>query len=384
MAACERAKREASCRGHREEDLRQDRAALTAFYHATGGPQWTASENWLSDAPLSAWHGVDVGSCLVDLPLGGVVSLNLEENNLAGQLPAALGSLTSLWVLNLSRNGLTGTIPPELANLGVLGELNLSHNDLTGEIPPGLGDLRILERIDLSHNRLSGQIPRDLSIGDEGPFPGGRHLFLNDNQLTGPLPESFNFLLDLDELRLGGANRFSGCIPNGLRTRGAVRDDLTTLGLFHCEDHEKAVLMSLYHATGGPNWTNSDNWPRNYPWPLPPGRYPDAGPPLDTWYGVETDHHTGRVTALRLEDNGLVGELPTGLSRLPELKFLYLAGNDLSGEVTPFLEELSDVLIIELEGNDRLTGCLPGLWPHLLTGLDLPPCDDEPRLSEDP
>ena len=35
-----------------------DRAALIALYEATGGPNWKKSENWLSDAPLSDWHGV--------------------------------------------------------------------------------------------------------------------------------------------------------------------------------------------------------------------------------------------------------------------------------------------------------------------------------------
>ena len=35
-----------------------DREVLEAFYHATGGPDWFASTNWLSDEPLSEWYGV--------------------------------------------------------------------------------------------------------------------------------------------------------------------------------------------------------------------------------------------------------------------------------------------------------------------------------------
>ena len=42
-----------------------DRSVLTAFYHATGGADWTNSEGWLSDGPLDEWHGVatDVQGC---------------------------------------------------------------------------------------------------------------------------------------------------------------------------------------------------------------------------------------------------------------------------------------------------------------------------------
>ena len=35
-----------------------DRAALVVLYHATDGPNWDSSRNWLSDRPLGEWHGV--------------------------------------------------------------------------------------------------------------------------------------------------------------------------------------------------------------------------------------------------------------------------------------------------------------------------------------
>ena len=37
----------------------RDRAALVALYEATEGPNWVNSENWLTDAPLGDWYGVD-------------------------------------------------------------------------------------------------------------------------------------------------------------------------------------------------------------------------------------------------------------------------------------------------------------------------------------
>ena len=39
----------------------QDRAALIALYEATDGPNWVDAENWLTDAPLGDWYGVDAG-----------------------------------------------------------------------------------------------------------------------------------------------------------------------------------------------------------------------------------------------------------------------------------------------------------------------------------
>ena len=35
-----------------------DRAVLAAFYHATDGKKWTNNANWLTEAPIGAWHGV--------------------------------------------------------------------------------------------------------------------------------------------------------------------------------------------------------------------------------------------------------------------------------------------------------------------------------------
>ncbi len=36
-----------------------DRTALVALYNATDGPNWVDNTNWLTDAPLGEWYGVD-------------------------------------------------------------------------------------------------------------------------------------------------------------------------------------------------------------------------------------------------------------------------------------------------------------------------------------
>ena len=62
-----------------------DRAALVAFYRATGGNGWDRKDNWLSDAPVWQWYGVDANL------QGRVVQLRILQNNLRGKIPSQLG-----------------------------------------------------------------------------------------------------------------------------------------------------------------------------------------------------------------------------------------------------------------------------------------------------
>lgn len=108
--------------------IETDRAALEALYTATDGANWTDSTNWLTDAPLSAWHGVTTDDA------GRVTGLDLRDNGLTGAIPDALGSLAQLEELNLSWNSLTGSIPDALGSLTKLVVLSLWHNGLTGSV----------------------------------------------------------------------------------------------------------------------------------------------------------------------------------------------------------------------------------------------------------
>jgi Leucine-rich repeat (LRR) protein len=59
----------------------------------------------------------------------------MESNNLAGSIPAELGSLPALNDLRLNSNNLTGSIPAELGNLSSLATLLLASNELSGVVP---------------------------------------------------------------------------------------------------------------------------------------------------------------------------------------------------------------------------------------------------------
>ena len=205
-----------------------DFEVLAALYGATGGPTWTDSTNWTTDAPLGEWYGVTTNAD------GRVTSLDLRGNKLTGPIPEALGGLSNLEWLNLGANGLTGPIPEVLGGLSNLQVLNLGSNELTGPIPEVLGGLSNLTSLDLGANGLTGPIPEALgglsnlewlNLGSNeltGPIPevlGGLSnlvwLSLSNNALTGPIPDALGRLSNLQVLNLG-SNELTGPIPEVL------------------------------------------------------------------------------------------------------------------------------------------------------------------------
>ena len=136
-----------------------DRAALVAFYHATGGDNWEENENWLTDAPLGDWYGINT------VRGGRVVDLDLGRNDLTGHIPPELGELSELESLELGGNLLTGTLPPELGELSKLEYVELDGNLLTGSITARVGKAR--QHDPLFYRRQLSD--RDNTTGDREP-----------------------------------------------------------------------------------------------------------------------------------------------------------------------------------------------------------------------
>jgi len=61
-----------------------DKAVLIALYNATNGTEWNSS--WDLNAAVDTWHGVKLEN-------ERVVEINLQFNNLNGELPQEIGSL---------------------------------------------------------------------------------------------------------------------------------------------------------------------------------------------------------------------------------------------------------------------------------------------------
>ena len=271
-----------------------DRAALVALYRATGGLAWRDNSRWLTDWHLDTWFGVTTDD------RGRVTELDLNSNNLSGEMPPQLGSLSNLTHMDLRSNGLRGQIPPELGDLDDLEVLSLSGNALSGKIPPELGALPNLTLLHISGNALSGQIPPEL-----GSLSNLRLLHLNGNALSGQIPPELGSLINLRHLFLNG-NDLSGQIPP-----------------------ELGSLSNLVDLHLGGNKLS--------------GQMP---PELSRLY---------RVTQLVLSDNALSGQIPPELAKLSHLNLLNLSNNDLSGQMPPELSRLDRLSHLFLQGNGIIT-----------------------------
>ena len=279
-----------------------DRAALVALYNATDGPNWINNNNWLTDAPLGRWNGVetDASGRVVQIMLSGGWWDN-EANEwvrygLRGQIPPEIGDLTHLTDLVLRYNLLSGPIPPEIGDLTRLTNLDLHQNLLSGPIPPEVGDLTRLTNLDLDQNLLSGPIPPEI-----GELASMTNLELSDNNLSGPIPPEIGNLASLEYLLLN-RNSLSGGIPPEFGNLG----NLQILGLFRNQ------------LTGSI--------------PVELGRM-------------------ASLTHLMLSFNDLAGPLPAELADLRSLTAFDLTGNNLTGPIGDGFLALDELEIFEFGRN---------------------------------
>ncbi len=298
-----------------------DRSALAAFYRAAGGESWRRSDNWLTDAPLAAWYGVETGAD------DRVTGLELRDNGAVGTLTPEIGRLSSLATLDLYGNRLTGRLPPQLGDAIRLREIDFGHNQFRGPVPPELGRLKSLRSLNLEYMWLSGRIP-----GELGALSELRFLNFFSNTLTGRVPPELADLHNLEELHLAD-NRLTGSIPSTftrLENLGTLswdqNDGLCAPGTERfeawrrtrradgprCDAADRATLEYLFENLAGEAWTRATGW-------LGDGL-------LNGWHGVDTDS-LGHVKLLDLSNNGLEGRLPDRISELTSMTTLRLGGN---------------------------------------------------------
>ncbi|WP_419947656.1 Ig-like domain-containing protein [Candidatus Palauibacter sp.] len=322
-----------------------DRSILEAFHAATSGADWDRDDNWLTDAPLDQWHGVETDAD------GRVVSLALAGNRLRGPLPPELGGLSRLRRLDLASNPLTGPIPPELGNLSRLTEVRLVQTGLSGPIPPELANLTALEELSLDVEAPAGPIPPEL-----GNLRNLRRLVLTGPGVTGSIPPELGNLANLDLLVLGyGA--LTGRIPGELGR-------LSNL----------SYLIIRNSPLTGPIPPEVGNLTGLYTLELDRNRLTGEIPPelgrLANLTRLSLNHNAlagaipselgdlGRLRLLRLQANALSGPLPPQLGRLAALTELNVDDNRLTGSIPPQLGDLSDLVYLYLRDN-ALTGRIP-------------------------
>ena len=372
--------------------------------------------------------------------LTNLTILSLSDNSLSGNIPVELGNLTNLTYLQLGGNFLGGNIPAELGNLTNLGQLYLNSNSLGGSIPSELDNLNNLIYLYLDNNSLSGTIPSEL-----GNLTNLQYLYLYGNDFTdvpdfsaisslddyqiqynhiefqniedflaGGSSASFTYtpqnLVDTEENQTantgdevtfttdvsGSANLYQwykdGSILSGETDPNLTLSNITNddAGVYTCQisseivtdltlttydktltvtnynmESDSLALVALYNATDGANWTDNTNWLTG---------------PVSSWYGIVII--ADRVTEVQLQDNGLIGALPTDLGNLSaatwmslyqnalsgtipaelgnmaSLEYLYLNDNSFSGSIPPELGNLSNLIELNL-ATSGLTGAIP-------------------------
>lgn len=119
-----------------------DYEALKVLYQATNGGAWT-NKTWRigSNAVTSTgWPGVTFDE------EGHVLAIELQNNNLRGNLPTEGMEMKSLRTLNLSHNNLKGDVAAFCKLLPALETLNLGYNlftELTGVLPAHITSLNL-------------------------------------------------------------------------------------------------------------------------------------------------------------------------------------------------------------------------------------------------
>jgi len=124
---------------------------------------------------------------------------------LQGTIPAFIGEMTWSTHLDLSNNSLTGPIP----DMPLACDLYLGHNKLSGGYPSG--SWPELWRMFLNDNQLTGNLPQGL----DKSMPKLRRMDISNNQFTGEIPRDMSIWdpsIGCDLCQLGG-NQWNSSIP---------------------------------------------------------------------------------------------------------------------------------------------------------------------------
>ncbi|CAM9398006.1 unnamed protein product, partial [Ectocarpus fasciculatus] len=110
-------------------------------------------------------------------------------------------------------------------------------------------------------------------------------------------------------------------------------------------EQDREILLTLYNATGGPDWNYNDGWATN-----------DSD--MTSWYGLAINETGSYVSTVSLVRNNLHGDLPPELGNLTAVEDIFLGVNSLTGSIPPELGKLQNLEILNL-GTNFLTGTIP-------------------------
>lgn len=340
--------------------------------------------------------------------LSGLINLELQKNELAGNLPSNLDEISFAVNINLANNKFIGAIP-SWSKFALIRTLDLSFNQLNGAVPASLNNITSLTTLALNDNQLRDLPTLTALINIKSLNVYNNRLTFEDLEPNVTIPNfnatayspqaaindtvristSIGALVKMRTNTAGTANLYrwkKGNLP--IKNQAVLNDSIYELtsvviedaGLYSCDVTSNIVkgltivrnpiilnvgnpkvnvtdslaLVALYRSAGGRNWDN--RW--------------DLLLPVRTWYGVTLD--IDRVIYLRLNDNKLEGTITDSLRLLSRLEELNLRKNRLAGKIPSELGQLTNLVRFDLSGN-RLTGEIPTTLGTLakLTYMDL-------------
>ncbi|THU71949.1 hypothetical protein C4D60_Mb04t06940 [Musa balbisiana] len=166
--------------------VKRDVKALNEIKASLG---WRVVYAWVGDDPcgdgdLPPWSGV---TCSQQGDYRVVTELEVYAVSIVGPFPIAVTNLLDLTKLDVSNNHLTGTLSKFIRNgdgFPSLRNLYLNNNQLSGTLPDQISNLTNLEILYLSYNKMSGQLtPKLVEI------PRLTYLYLDHNAFTGRIPD---------------------------------------------------------------------------------------------------------------------------------------------------------------------------------------------------
>ncbi|ONI26923.1 hypothetical protein PRUPE_1G055200 [Prunus persica] len=254
----------------------------------------------------------------IDLSQNKLYVVNLESNNLIGNIPRSLGYLLFLQYLHLRNNHLHGELPPYLKKCTDLTILDLSYNKFLGKIPMWIGkSLSNLAVLSLRSNKLHGHIPYKLCS-----LANLQILDLAHNNLSGRMPRClYNFTAMTTRLYFNHPFYIVGRIENA---------NVVTKGR---EVKYGNILLSLAISLD-----LSEN--------IISGEIPEELTSLIY------------LQSVNLSYNLLSGRIPPKIGDMRRLESLDLSMNQLCGQIAPSMSSLTFLSALNLSYNN-LTGEIP-------------------------
>ncbi|CAN8284098.1 unnamed protein product [Cochlearia groenlandica] len=352
----------------RQELLKNDQISLLSLKSFIVSDPHNSLTTWISSSSSSSssldvcnWFGVKCNN-----ESTRVIELDINGQDLTGEISPSISNLTALTVLDLSRNFFKGQIPYELGLLHkTLKQLSLSNNLLQGNIPQELGLLNRLVYLDLGTNRLTGEIPVNLFCN--GSSLSLQYIDLSNNSLTGPIPLKNH--CHLKELRflLLWSNKLVGDVPSSLSNSTKLEwIDLESNYLsgklpsqvVSNMPHLQFLYLSYNHFISHNNNTNLEPFFASLANSYDLQELELAGNSLGGEITSFARHLSVNLVQIHLDQNLIHGSIPKEISNLLNLTLLNLSSNLLTGLIPRELCKLRKLERVYLSDN-HLTGEIP-------------------------